>query len=412
MSLLGAQTPTQNKFHSVFDSMTDSMGKDQLFQRCYSMSVRKLRIDSIEALPVSLPMEPYSDSYGYYDHLDYVIVKVHTDEGPTGLGEASPIHPGFYGETQHSIVSIVERYVAPIIRGEDPLNIEKIESMVDRGISGNACAKGAIDMALYDIVGKALGVPVCTLLGGFHREKAAFGLELGFTKPKEVSAKAERLLNMGAKVVKLHVGRTLKEDVEAIRALHDAVGDAAVIRADANGAYTTAEAIEVMKKVEKCELEYFEQPVARWNIEGLRILKQTIHTPIAVDESVWTPEDALRICKENAADVVNIKITRVGGLNKAKKIADIANASFLKSHVGCEAEFGVGMAAKAHLAVSLGNATCASAGEFTEIAWLRDNIVKNPIVIKDGFVKPSDKPGLGIDLDEEKMKRYSKTLQF
>ena len=365
-----------------------------------------MRVDNVEAFPISLPIEPFSDRYGYYDRMNYVVVKIHTDKGLTGLGEASPVHVGFYGETQDTISSVVEKCIRPLVLGEDPLNIERIVSRLDLAVAGNSCAKAAVDVALHDVAARALGVPVHALLGGVYREKAPVGFELGITKPAEVGKKVQRFLEMHVKTIKLHVGTTPKEDVESIKALYDAVGNSAVIRADANGAYSTAEAIGVMKKLERCELEYFEQPLSRSNIDGLRTIKRLVGTPIAVDESVWTPEDAMQICIKEAADVINIKIPRVGGLNKAKKIADIASASFLKCHVGSETEFGVGMAAKAHLAVSLSNASCAAAGEFTEMLHLKDNIVKDPVIWEDGYLRPTGKPGLGIDLEEDKMKRY------
>ena len=109
--------------------------------------------------------------------------------------------------------------------------------------------------------------------------------------------------------------------------------------------------------------------------------------------------------------MINIKITRVGGLNNARKIADISSASFLRSHVGCEFEFGVGTAAKSHLCVSLGNADCAATGEFSEITMLRDNIVKDCVNIKNGLLEPLNKPGLGVDLDEKKMRLYARQAQ-
>jgi o-succinylbenzoate synthase len=365
-----------------------------------------LRIVKIEALPVSLPIDPFSDRYGYYDRFDYVVVKIHTDNGFTGLGEASPVHVGFYGETQETVTLVVEKCIRPLVLGEDPLNIEKIECLLDLAVAGNSCAKAAVDVALHDVAAKSLGVPVHALLGGLFRDKAPVGFELGITKPEDVGKKILRFLEMRVKTIKLHVGTTPKEDVQAITALYDAVGNSAVIRADANGAYSTAQAIDVMKKVEEYELEYFEQPVSRWNIDGLATIKRAVNTPICVDESVWTIEDAMQICSKQAADVINIKIPRVGGLTKAKKIADIAAASFLKCHVGSETEFGVGMAAKAHLAVSLNNASCAAAGEFTEILHLKDNIVKEPVIWGDGYLRPTGRPGLGIELEEEKMRLY------
>jgi L-alanine-DL-glutamate epimerase-like enolase superfamily enzyme len=369
-----------------------------------------LKIDRVECVPVSLPIDPFSDAYGNYAEMHYALALIHTDEGLTGVGEASPIDPSFYGETQGSIKAAIEGYIDPFIRGRNPLDIDKIESDIDHRINGNACAKAAVDIALYDLAGKALGVPVYTLLGGLSRQKAPIALELGLTRPEDMPRMTTRLLEMGAKAIKVHVGTSPQEDIRVIKSMKDAVGDSAAIRADANGHYTTAEAIEVIRKTEKCELEYFEQPVAKSNIDGLKRMKQRLETPIAVDEGVWTPQDALAICSANAADVINIKITRVGGLHKAMKIAHIAEAAYMKCHVGCELEFGIAMAAKAHLALSLGNTPSAAAGEFTEIATLRDNIVREPIAIKQGFIEPSNKPGLGVQLDQDKMKKYSRKL--
>lgn len=124
---------------------------------------------------------------------------------------------------------------------------------------------------------------------------------------------------------------------------------------------------------------------------------------------MWTVQDALEICKAQAADVINIKITRVGGLNSAMKIAHIAQAAHMKCHVGCEFEFGVAMAAKAHLALVLPDIPSGGAGEFTELVQLRDNIVREPLTIKNGFIEASNKPGLGVELDQEKIRKYSRT---
>jgi len=367
-----------------------------------------MKIAKVECVPVSLPIEPFTDAYGRYDELHYALALVHSDDGLMGVGEASPIDPSFYGETQSSIKAVLEEYVDPLLRGRDPLDIDKMESDVDHRVNGNACAKAALDMALYDLAGKALNVPVYTLLGGRSRKEAPVALELGLTRAEEMPRMTARLLDMGARANKVHVGSSLHEDIRTINAMKDAVGDSAVIRADANGHYTTAEAIEVIRKVERCELEYFEQPVAKSNIEGLRRIRQQLATPIAVDESVWTPQDALGICKENAADIINIKITRVGGLGKAMKIAHIAEAAYVKCHVGCEFEFGVAMAAKAHLALSLPTTPSGAAGEFTEIATLRDNIVKEPAVIRQGFIEAPNRAGLGVQLDQDKIKKYSR----
>ena len=366
-----------------------------------------MKIVRTEAIPVSLPMVSFADTYSNYEKMNYVIAKIHLDNGIVGVGEASPIDPSFYGETQQSIITAIQKWIDPAIRGHDPQNINKIESMIRKRFAENYCAKAAVDMALYDAVGKSLNTPVYSLLGGRFRERASAALELGIIKPKDMQQAVDKILELKPTVVKLHVGTTPEEDVLEIKAFRDAVGSRAVIRADANCAYTTDEAIRVIRKVDDCGLEYFEQPVARTNLDGLAEIRRAVQTPIAVDESVLTPEDAMAVCKKQAADVINIKLTRVGGINPGKKIADIAQSSFLKAHVGCEFEFGVATAAKVHMAVALENDTCAAAGEFTEMVMLQDNIVKQPYKIENSHITPNDKPGLGVELDEEKMRRYT-----
>ena len=366
-----------------------------------------MKIVRVEPIPVTLPIVPFSDAYASYDRLNYVIVKLHLDNGVVGLGEASPIDPSFYGETQQSIMTAVKGWIEPTIRNKDPQDVEMLESIIDKRISQNYSAKTAVDMALYDAVSKTLNVPTYVLLGGRNREQAAVGLELGIIEPEDMPTVVEKVLELKPTVIKLHVGTTPDGDIAAIKSFHEAVGSRAIIRADSNGAYTTDEAIHVLRKVEDCELEYFEQPVPRTNLDGLARIRKAVQTPIAVDESVWTPQEAMAVCKKEAADVINIKLTRVGGLNRAKKIADIANSAFLKVHIGCEVEFGVATAAKVHIAVALENATCASAGEFTEMLILRDNIVKEPYNIKSSFIQPNNQPGFGIELDDEKMKTYT-----
>lgn len=145
-----------------------------------------MKINKVECVPVSLPIEPFSDAYGNYDEMHYALALIHSDEGLTGVGEASPIDPSFYGETQSSIKAAIEGYIDPLIRGKNPLDIDKIESEIDNRINGNSCAKAAVDIALHDLAGKALGVPVHTLLGGLSREEASIALELGITRPEDM----------------------------------------------------------------------------------------------------------------------------------------------------------------------------------------------------------------------------------
>jgi len=382
-----------------------------------------MKITKIEVFPVSIPRLAVRDAHGAWDwekgiydptaamtgKKHYVITKVHTDEGIVGLGEGDPVDPSFYGETQETIVNVIRRFFAPMLLGKNPLNTESIMAPLEHGFPGSACAKCALDIALFDIAGKAFGVPVYTLLGGIYREKIPVALEVHLNSPEEMARVAlEHVEQRKVGVLKVKVGVDPQEDIERVRAVREAVGGRTKIRVDGNCGYSTKDAIRFAKGAEKYDLELIEQPVGRWDIEGLARIRSAIGIPLEVDESVWSISDALNVIRHKAADIINIKITRVGGLTNARKIAAIAEAAHLECLVGTEGEFGVGTAAKIHLALATKNMNLAS--EFTEYYTTLDNIWAKPIAMQDGFLGAIHEPGLGVELDEEKMRIYTRAL--
>lgn len=379
-----------------------------------------MKITEVEVIPVTVPRKTFRDAHGAwskdgkYDqaaHMgekNYIIAKIHTDEDIIGLGEGSPIDPSFYGETQETMISVIKNYFAPMLIGKNPLNIESLMTPINQGFPGSACAKTALDMALHDITAKAFGVPVYTLLGGIQRDKVRVAWELSLERPEEMAQIAANHVSQGIKVLKLHIGTTPKEDLARIEAVREAVGDDVKLRVDANGAYLANDAIRMAKAAEKHDLQLIEQPVPRWDIEGLAKVRNSVTIPVEVDESVWTPLDVMNIIRNKAADIINVKLTRVGGFTNAKKMADVADAAYLQCIVGCEGEYGVGTAAKIQLGVHVRNMNMA--GEFTELYTAKDHIIKNPFKIVDGFLQPRQAPGLGIELDEDKVKTYTTRL--
>ncbi len=379
-----------------------------------------MKIARVEAIPVSIPRRTVRDAHGSWDTKrgafdpsapmsgtkDYVIVKITTDDGVVGLGEGDPVDPTFYGEDQHTIVYTIAKYFTPMLRGKDPRNIEALMAPIDHGFPGSACAKTAIDIALHDLVAKAYGVPLHALLGGKHRDRVQAALEVHLNSPDEMARVAvEHVRDRKVSIVKVKVGTTVEEDVARVDAVRAAVGPTIRIRADANCGYTVPDAIRFARKAEKYDLELFEQPVSRWDWEGLARVRSAIGMPLEVDESIWSPSDALQAIHWKAADIINVKVTRVGGLSSARKIAAIADAAFMQCLVGTEGEFGVGTAAKLHFALATKNMNYA--GEFSEYYTTLDNIWRTPIPLSNGFLEPPDAPGLGVELDEDKMKKYS-----
>ncbi len=382
-----------------------------------------MKIIRVEAIPVSIPRLTVRDAHGSWDwekgtydpaapmtgKKHYVITKVYTDDGIIGLGEGDPVDPSFYGETQESILYVINKFFAPMLLGKNPLNVESIMAPLDRGFPGSACAKCALDLALYDIAGKAFNVPVYTLLGGIYRERIAVALEIHIDTPENMARVAlEHVEKRKVRVLKVKVGVNPEEDIQRVKVVRETVGDRPAIRADGNCGYTTSDAIKFARGVERYNLELIEQPVSRWDIEGLARIRSSTGIPVEVDESVWSISDALTVIRLKAADIINIKITRVGGLTNSRKIAAIADAAFLQCLVGTEGEFGIGTAAKLHLAVATRNMDLA--GEFTEYYTTLGNVWKKPIELKDGFLEAIHGPGLGVELDEEKVTAYTRAL--
>jgi muconate/chloromuconate cycloisomerase len=352
-------------------------------------------------------MKSFRYARGLEEDISAVIIKVSTDEGTVGLGEA--FHSTeFAGETLQSIKHVIDDFIKPELLGQNPFEIERIVLLMDRILEGNNFAKSAVDLAMHDLVGKALNTPVYNLLGGKLREKVQIGWEVGLAGTQEMVDNSVRFVESGIKTLKIKVGVNAKEDINRIRAIHDAVGSEACLRADANQGWTVPEAMRVLKKVEDCELEFIEQPVAGWNLRGMAEVRRATSIPVMADESVWGPTDAFKVAMNAAADMINIKVNKVGGLYKARKVAAIAEASGITCMVGSEGELDIAQAAKLHMASSTNCIKHAS--EFTEINLLADTLAKTPLKRgNNDYLEAPNGPGLGVELDESKMRLYSRT---
>ncbi len=343
--------------------------------------------------------------------LEYVIVKISTDDGIIGIGE-SVSDIGFFGETLEEVKMAIDRYLGPRLIGLDPFDREQILYQLD--FRGNSCARSGIDMAVHDLIGKALGTPVSNLIGGRCRERIEVALEIG-GDARELTDMCEKYMAQGVRAFKPKIGGYPDEDALKLKAIRETVGRDVKIRADANQGYTPKEAIRLCRLAEKYDvgLELLEQPVGYLDLKGMAEVRSAVDVLIEADESGYCIQDAMNIIRQGAADVINIKLEKVGGLYNAKKMAALAEAAGLQCVVGTAFGLGNTVAAKLHLAAS--TMIIADAVELTELR-LHDNLLAEPydklfrLPLKDGCLEVPRGPGLGVTLDEEKVDRYISTI--
>jgi muconate cycloisomerase len=356
-----------------------------------------MKITKVEATPFRVPILGFADAYTGFSSSNAVLVRISTDEGVEGIAEACAWEPEFYGETLESVHSTIERYAGPALAGQNPLEIHRLLAILDAKLAKCTCVKEGIDLALHDLAGKALGVPVYQLLGGAFRKTIPVASEIGIDEPAKMGENARRVLGLGIRVIKIKGSNQPDIDVERIHAVREAVGPEVELRLDPNAAWNTIETIRTMRKVESCRLQLLEQPVPAWDLKGMAHIRANISIPVMADESVWTPQDAIRIAEAGAADILNIKIAKSCGLAVAKRIEAVAEATGLVCIVGTEIEPGFSIAAKLHLAASMKNHPLAS--EFTELSLLQENILRHRFEVVEGYVAVPEGPGLGVALD-------------
>lgn len=352
----------------------------------------------------------------------YVIARITTDDGHIGYGEATvlPEWGGdfgqYYGESPGTVFSVITDYLFPVLKDKSPLALEALMSQMNRVIKGHWYAKSAIEIALLDIIGKALEQPVCNLLGGLVRTKVPLAHSLGLMDVRPALEEAERAVGEGIRTIKVKGGLDAARDIELIRKLESVYQGRVDFVLDGNQSYrSVAEAVRVIKKIEDCNVQCVEQPVA--GIQNLASVRSQVAVPIMADESVWNHFDTLSLVQAEAVDYVSIYVCKAGGLIGGKKVATVAEAGGLLCNVNGSAEFGVGNAANLHLAASSSvislpcviPVTTVQGKEQTEVAgrFYQDDIVVEPFQYEDGYLVVPTKPGLGIEIDEDKLRHYS-----
>jgi muconate cycloisomerase len=348
-----------------------------------------------------------------------VLVKIHAD-GVVGCAQIRPISPGhFVADTTHSVVAALSEIYAPGLLGKDPFDIENITEGFDARLAGNPAARAVLDIALYDLMGKALNVPVHKLLGGCCQPRIP--LEWSVSMAEDVGvmiAEARRAVEeFGIRVlcIKAAERRGWRQDVKNFEAVRRAVGDDVVIGVDPNTGWNLHDAISAVHALRPFDLGYIEQPVARRDLEGMAAIRREARgIPVMADEGLFTLTDAYAIARTRSADAFCIKLYKIGGLTPARKIAAVAEATdILLNCGGLAVQSQLEAAAAAHFYTATPAKRMLGAGEFV---FGLNTIGPDPLVpqtefvVRDGHVQVPTGPGLGIVLDEAALKKH--TLRY
>lgn len=368
----------------------------------------KLKIRSITSDIIDLPIRrPHHFAALTITHQSVLLVRVQTEEGLEGIGESvTPGGPWWGGESVDGMKVALDTYLAPTLVGADPTEIESLRKKMRRMVAGNPNAKAAVEMALWDLWGKAVGVPAYELLGGCCRRSlpSAWALASGDLE-KDVEEAAGMRERHGFSRFKVKVGASQPSvDFARIERTIRAMAKDDSVRLDFNEAWDELTATRWLPRLEEAGIDLVEQPIARWNLAGMARLAARLTIPLMADESVCSIQEALEIARMAAADVFALKIFKTGGLLEVRKVAAIAEAAGIECYGGSTLESSVGTAASVQLYCTIPNLTAGC--ELFGPLWLADDIVQESIEIRGGQVWLPEGPGLGVRLDEDKVRHY------
>lgn len=312
-----------------------------------------MKIVDIKIGHIVIPLKkPFKTALRTVDYIDDVIVKVITDTGHMGYGEAAPTAV-ITGDTTGSITGAIESVIAKQLLGLEIENIEEIMRRLNGCIIKNTSAKAAVDIAIYDLFGQLYQTPLYKLWGGF-REKLTTDLTISVNEPEQMALDSLEAVKLGYDTLKIKVGNNPFQDIERMKAIRKAVGYDVNLRIDANQGWKPKEAVRILRKVEDegLNIELVEQPVVAHDLEGLKHVTNNITIPVMADESVFSPLDALKIMQMRAADLLNIKLMKTGGVHNALKICAMAEVYGVECMMGCMLESKISVTAAVYLAAA------------------------------------------------------------
>ncbi len=353
-----------------------------------------MKITEVRLGRISVPLRvPFKTALRTVASVEDVIVEVHTDTGEIGYGEAPPTGV-ITGDTAGAIIGAIRDHIAKAIVGRDIAEFEELMLALESSVVHNTSAKAAVDMALWDLFGKLYGAPVYRLLGGCRRHITT-DITISVNDPEEMARDSKDAIARGYDTLKVKVGKEPEKDLERLKAIRDAVGNEPLLRIDANQGWKPKEAVRILRGMEDAGLaiELVEQPVAARDIAGLKYVRENVSIPVMADESVFSPIDALRIMQMEAADYINIKLMKTGGIFNALKICAAAEIYGVECMIGCMLEAKIAVNAAIHLTCGKGIITRMDLDG--PILCSEDPILGGS-VFNERDITVSEEPGLGI----------------
>jgi o-succinylbenzoate synthase len=364
------------------------------------MSKKKLLIEKIGIYKLNIPLkEPFVISLGPQYDAESIIITIHTENDLTGFGECSP-YMSINGESLDTCF-IVAQYLAKTLKGKNALDIEECVALIDKTIYGNHSIKSAFDMALYDVAAQYAEVPLYKFLGGKNNKTLATDYTISLGDARQMAEDAAKYKAEGFPVIKVKLGESKHKDAERIHLIREAIGYDLPLRIDANQGWDYKTAIAVLKELKRYNIQYCEEPIARWDFMRLKKVRKKSPIPIMADESCCDHHDAKRLIDLKACDMFNIKLGKSGGIYDALKIISLAEKENMKMQVGGFMESRLGMTAFAHLALCSDNILYCDFD--TPLMFTEDPVSGGIVYQKNGVVQVPETNGLGAWIEQERL---------
>ena len=372
-----------------------------------------MKITKVELIPVDIPRTKvltlaHYGNLGQGGNFEFVLVRVHTDEGITGVGEVPPLPP-LSPESQPVILDVQKKWLVPALLGKDPFELEAIWKRMDFIAPTYSMAKASIDMALWDIMGKSLNMPVHRLLGGSKPEKIPNVGLVGIDEPEVVADVASEYVGEGYKGIRLKIAPG--HDVECVAAVREAIGDDVDLRVDCNQGYRVSEAVKMIRNIEPYGIEMVEQPTIWWDFNGMAEVAAAVDTPLMAHESMYLLSDVKNLIDAGAFGVLGLKTYRPwGGITGARRLLEMARVMNIPCMFHDDLELSVSLAAATQIISAYRNVITHKCELSGYPEWMGDDVTTKSVRFDKGYVYVPEGPGLGVELDDDKIKKYTKGI--